>query len=130
MSKSKGNVIDPLDWVEMFGADALRFTLARGASPGGDLAVGEDAVRASRNFVTKLFNATRFALLNGANLAPLPDLADLTDEDRWILDGWRRFALRSIRPSIVMSLAGPARRSITSRGTNFATGTSNWPRLS
>ncbi|MGA9675533.1 MAG: valine--tRNA ligase [Mycobacterium sp.] len=85
MSKSKGNVIDPLDWVEMFGADALRFTLARGASPGGDLAVGEDAVRASRNFVTKLFNATRFALINGASPAPLPDLADLTDADRWIL---------------------------------------------
>jgi valyl-tRNA synthetase len=85
MSKSKGNVIDPLDWLDMFGADALRFTLARGASPGGDLAVGEDAVRASRNFVTKLFNATRFALLNGARLAPLPDPADLTDEDLWIL---------------------------------------------
>jgi len=85
MSKSKGNVIDPLDWVEMFGADALRFTLARGASPGGDLAVGEDAVRASRNFVTKLFNATRFALLNGASLAPLPHPNDLTDADRWIL---------------------------------------------
>jgi valyl-tRNA synthetase len=85
MSKSKGNVIDPLDWVETFGADALRFTLARGASPGGDLSVGEDAVRASRNFVTKLFNATRFALLNGTSPAPLPDLADLTDADRWIL---------------------------------------------
>jgi valyl-tRNA synthetase len=85
MSKSKGNVIDPLDWVEIFGADALRFTLARGASPGGDLSVGEDHVRASRNFGTKLFNATRFALLNGAQLAPLPALAELTDADRWIL---------------------------------------------
>jgi valyl-tRNA synthetase len=85
MSKSKGNVIDPLDWVEMFGADALRFTLARGASAGGDLAVGEDAVRASRNFGTKLFNATRYALLNGAALAPLPAHAELTDADRWIL---------------------------------------------
>jgi valyl-tRNA synthetase len=85
MSKSKGNVIDPLDWVETFGADALRFTLARGASPGGDLAVGEDAVRASRNFGTKLFNATRYALLNGAVLAPLPAHDELTDADRWIL---------------------------------------------
>ncbi len=87
MSKSKGNVIDPLDWLETFGADALRFTLARGASPGGDLSVGEDAVRASRNFVTKLFNATRFALLNGARLAPrnLPPVAELADADRWIL---------------------------------------------
>jgi valyl-tRNA synthetase len=85
MSKSKGNVIDPLDWVEKFGADALRFTLARGASPGGDLSVGEDAVRASRNFGTKLFNATRYALMNGAALAPLPALDELTDADRWIL---------------------------------------------
>jgi len=85
MSKSRGNVIDPLDWMEMFGADALRFTLARGASPGADLAVGEDHVRASRNFGTKLFNATRYALLNGAQLAPLPAEADLTDADRWIL---------------------------------------------
>ena len=83
MSKSKGNGIDPLDWVEMFGADALRFTLARGASPGGDLSIGEDHARASRNFATKVFNATRFALMNGAAPAPLP--AELTDADRWIL---------------------------------------------
>ncbi|MDT5165970.1 MAG: valyl-tRNA synthetase, partial [Mycobacterium sp.] len=85
MSKSKGNVIDPLDWLDVYGADALRFTLARGASPGGDLSVGEDDVRASRNFVTKLFNATRFALMNGAAPAPLPGLDELTDADRWIL---------------------------------------------
>ncbi|BBY34999.1 valine--tRNA ligase [Mycolicibacter minnesotensis] len=85
MSKSKGNGIDPLDWVETFGADALRFTLARGASPGSDLSIGEDHARASRNFVTKLFNATRFALMNGAALAPLPAAAELTDADRWIL---------------------------------------------
>ncbi len=85
MSKSKGNVIDPLDWMDEFGADALRFTLARGASPGGDLAIGEDAVRASRNFGTKLFNATRYALMNGAALAPLPPLQQLTDADRWVL---------------------------------------------
>ncbi|MGE2835053.1 valine--tRNA ligase [Mycobacterium sp. SMC-4] len=85
MSKSRGNGIDPLDWVEKFGADALRFTLARGASPGGDLSIGEDHARASRNFATKLFNATRFALLNGAAPAPLPPAEQLTDADRWIL---------------------------------------------
>ncbi|MGB3285492.1 valine--tRNA ligase [Mycolicibacter algericus] len=85
MSKSRGNGIDPLDWVDAFGADALRFTLARGASPGGDLSIGEDHARASRNFVTKLFNATRFALINGARPAPLPALDELTDADRWIL---------------------------------------------
>lgn len=88
MSKSKGNVIDPLDWMDTFGADALRFTLARGASPGGDLAIGEDAVRASRNFGTKLFNATRYALMNGATTASgagLPPQSELTEADRWIL---------------------------------------------
>ncbi|WP_304107880.1 valine--tRNA ligase [Mycolicibacterium bacteremicum] len=85
MSKSKGNGIDPLDWVEKFGADALRFTLARGASPGGDLSIGEDHARASRNFATKLFNATKFALMNGAELTDLPAADQLTDADRWIL---------------------------------------------
>jgi valyl-tRNA synthetase len=85
MSKSKGNGIDPLEWVESFGADALRFTLARGASPGGDLSIGEDAARASRNFATKLFNATRFAMMNGATPAALPGLDVLTDADRWII---------------------------------------------
>jgi valyl-tRNA synthetase len=85
MSKSKGNVVDPLDWLEVYGADALRFTLVRGASPGGDLSVGEDDVRASRNFVTKLFNATRFALMNGAALGELPADGLLTDADQWIL---------------------------------------------
>ena len=85
MSKSRGNGIDPLDWVEMFGADALRFTLARGASPGGDLSIGEDHARASRNFATKLFNATRYALMNGAAPAPLAPHGELTDADRWIL---------------------------------------------
>src|SRR5262245_41815223 len=85
MSKSRGNGIDPLDWVDQFGADALRFTLARGASPGGDLSLGEDHARASRNFATKLFNATRFALMNGAAPAPLPETSVLTDGDRWIL---------------------------------------------
>ena len=85
MSKSKGNGIDPLDWVDRFGADALRFTLARGANPGGDLSVGDDSAQASRNFATKLFNATRFALMNGATVGTLPEASALTDADRWIL---------------------------------------------
>ncbi|KWX68100.1 valine--tRNA ligase [Mycobacterium sp. NAZ190054] len=101
MSKSRGNGIDPLDWVEKFGADALRFTLARGASPGGDLAIGEDHARASRNFATKLFNATRFALLNGASPAPLPATAELTDADRWILG-----RLEEVRAEVDSALDG------------------------
>ncbi len=86
MSKSKGNGIDPLDWVERFGADALRFTLARGANPGSDISVGEDHAQSSRNFATKLFNATKFAMMNGAVIGDLPDRAELTVADRWILD--------------------------------------------
>jgi valyl-tRNA synthetase len=86
MSKSRGNGIDPLDWIRSYGADALRFTLARGAQPGGDLSVGEPHALASRSFVTKLFNATKFALMNGAQTGELPDRAELTDADRWILD--------------------------------------------
>ncbi|CCQ15976.1 Valyl-tRNA synthetase [Rhodococcus sp. AW25M09] len=86
MSKSRGNGIDPLDWVDRFGADALRFTLARGANPGADMSVGEDHAQSSRNFANKLFNATKFALMNGAAPAELPARGELTDADRWILD--------------------------------------------
>ncbi len=86
MSKSRGNGIDPLDWISTFGADATRFTLARGAQPGGDLSVGEPHVLAARSFVTKLFNAAKFALMNGARVGDLPDRTQLTDADRWILD--------------------------------------------
>lgn len=86
MSKSLGNGIDPMDWVERYGADALRFTLARGANPGVDLPVGEDSASSSRNFATKLFNATKFALMNGARVGELPAREELTDADKWILD--------------------------------------------
>ena len=86
MSKSLGNGIDPMDWVRDYGADALRFTLARGANPGVDLPLGSDAAAAARNFATKLFNATKFALMNGAGVAALPNREELSDADRWILD--------------------------------------------
>ncbi|ALG07467.1 valine--tRNA ligase [Kibdelosporangium phytohabitans] len=87
MSKSRGNVIDPLEWLDRYGADALRFTLARGANPGSDMALAEEWASGSRNFVTKLWNASRFALMNGATTAiPVPPRDTLTDADRWILD--------------------------------------------
>jgi valyl-tRNA synthetase len=86
MSKSRGNTVDPLDWIDRFGADATRFTLARGASPGGDIAISEDWVAGARNFCNKLWNAARFALLNGASPgAGLPEPAGLAAADRWIL---------------------------------------------
>lgn len=86
MSKSFGNVVDPLDWIDRYGADATRFTLARGANPGGDVPVSEDWCQGSRNFCNKLWNATRFALINGAHTeGALPGAAELSTVDRWIL---------------------------------------------
>ncbi len=84
MSKSRGNTVDPLDWIDRFGADAVRFTLARGSNPGSDTAVSEDWAAGSRNFCNKLWNATRFALMNGATTAPFR-MNDLSTTDRWIL---------------------------------------------
>ncbi|MDI2030820.1 valine--tRNA ligase [Saccharopolyspora sp. TS4A08] len=87
MSKSAGNTVDPLEWMDTYGTDALRFTLARGANPGTDSPISEEWVSASRSFGTKLFNATKFAMMNGARLPESTlDRAALTDADRWILD--------------------------------------------
>jgi valyl-tRNA synthetase len=86
MSKSAGNTVDPLDWMDAYGSDALRFTLARGANPGADVPIGEEWVQGSRNFCNKLWNAARFALLNGATTAgPLPPAERLSPVDRWVL---------------------------------------------
>ncbi|MFN8076067.1 MAG: valine--tRNA ligase [Kineosporiaceae bacterium] len=86
MSKSFGNVVDPLEWMDAYGSDALRLTLARGANPGTDVPIGEEAVQGSRNFCTKLWNATRFALMKGATVdGPLPAAQELSVVDRWIL---------------------------------------------
>jgi valyl-tRNA synthetase len=86
MSKSFGNTVNPLDWMDKYGSDALRFTLARGANPGTDVPIGEDWVQASRNFANKIWNATRFALMNGATVeGELPAADRLSATDRWIL---------------------------------------------
>ena len=86
MSKSRGNVVDPLEFMDKYGADALRFTLARGANPGTDQALAEDWIGGSRNFATKLWNATRFAMMNGAMVeGELPPIASLNAIDKWIL---------------------------------------------
>ncbi|MGW2281064.1 valine--tRNA ligase [Streptomyces sp. NPDC001770] len=86
MSKSFGNTVNPLDWMDKYGSDALRFTLARGANPGTDVPIGEDWVQASRNFANKIWNATRFALMNGATVeGELPPAEQLSATDRWIL---------------------------------------------
>jgi valyl-tRNA synthetase len=84
MSKSRGNVIDPLLWMDAYGADAVRMSLLQGANPGADQAVNEEWVVGARNFCNKLWNATRFALLNGASVdGDVP--SDLAGADAWIM---------------------------------------------
>ncbi len=91
MSKSNPNAVDPLDWMDNYGSDAVRFTLAKGANPGADVPIGEDWVQASRNFANKIWNATRFALMNGATVeGELPPVEQLSATDRWILSRLNR----------------------------------------
>ena len=87
MSKSLGNGIDPLEIIDQYGADALRFTLATGNSPGNDMRFSDERVQASRNFCNKIWNASRFIQMNLTigkdKAAELPDT--LTLEDKWIV---------------------------------------------
>lgn len=86
MSKSRGNVVDPLEWMEAYGADAARFALARVANPGADVPIAPEWAQNSRNFCNKLWNVARFGLLNGATTArPVPPREQLSAADRWIL---------------------------------------------
>ena len=86
MSKSLGNGIDPLVVIDEFGADALRFMLATGNSPGNDMRYSDDKVRASRNFANKLWNASRFILMNLSDDVTDESLPKtLTVEDKWVL---------------------------------------------
>ncbi len=86
MSKSLGNGVDPLEVISQYGADALRFSLATGNSPGNDMRYIPERVEASRNFANKIWNAARFILMNleGDEVMPL-DMSALALEDKWIL---------------------------------------------
>jgi valyl-tRNA synthetase len=93
MSKSLGNGIDPLEIIDKYGADALRFTLATGNSPGNDMRFSDEKVEASRNFANKIWNASRFILMNldGTESAPhVP--SGLTTADKWILSKFNTLA--------------------------------------
>ena len=86
MSKSLGNGIDPLEIIDKYGADALRFTLATGNSPGNDMRFSDERVEASRNFANKIWNAARFILMNLPENEPAPYIPQaLAIEDKWIL---------------------------------------------
>ena len=87
MSKSLGNGIDPLEIIDQYGADALRFTLVTGNAPGNDMRFYMERVEASRNFANKIWNASRFIMMNVEKVA-VPeemDLTQLTGADKWIL---------------------------------------------
>ena len=91
MSKSLGNGIDPLQVIDEYGADALRFMLASGISPGNDTRYIDEKVKAARNFANKLWNATRFILMNLSDEVTKPELpAELLMEDRWVLSQYNR----------------------------------------
>ena len=130
MSKSKGNVIDPLELIDDYGADALRFTLTAMSGQARDIKLSRQRIEGYRNFGTKLWNATRFAQMNGCARAEGFDPADG--------QGSRSTAGSSARPTT----HGPGRHrragrlrlrrrrrrpSTASSGTSSATGTSNWP---
>ena len=86
MSKSLGNGIDPLEIIEKYGADALRFALATGNSPGNDMRFSDEKIEAARNFANKLWNASRFVRMNlTIDEIKLPAENELATEDKWIL---------------------------------------------
>ncbi len=86
MSKSLGNGIDPLEVIDKYGADALRFTLITGNAPGNDMRFYWEKVEASRNFANKVWNASRFIMMNmPEDDIENVDVSDLTDADKWIL---------------------------------------------
>ncbi len=89
MSKSLGNGIDPLKVIDEYGADALRFALATGNAPGNDMRFSDEKIESARNFANKLWNASRFVLMNLTEddeiLLKSPDESELTIEDKWIL---------------------------------------------
>ena len=91
MSKSLGNGVDPLEIIKLYGADALRFTLITGNSPGNDTRFSADKVEAARNFANKIWNASRFVLMNlEVENTALPPLSQLEPEDKWILSKMNR----------------------------------------
>ena len=88
MSKSLGNGIDPLDIIGQYGADALRLTLMTGNAPGNDMRFSDERVEASRNFANKIWNASRFIMMNLEQVDEASEIAgqaQLTDADKWIL---------------------------------------------
>ena len=103
MSKSLGNGIDPLKVIEEYGADALRFALATGNAPGNDMRFSDEKIESARNFANKLWNASRFVLMNltesDEELLVMPDESELSVEDKWILSRYNKL-VKSVNENI------------------------------
>src|SRR5690606_12040422 len=97
MSKSRGNTVDPLDVVDRYGADALRWALVTGITPGNDVRLYDEKLEGARNFANKLWNAARFVLANLEGYDPEASAGARRLEDRWILDLARRTVLETDR---------------------------------
>ena len=92
MSKSFGNGIDPIEIIEQYGADSLRFMLVTGVSPGNDMRFQTERLQAARNFINKLWNASRFTLMNVGDYQPSACELQLTLADKWILSRLKQAA--------------------------------------
>jgi valyl-tRNA synthetase len=115
MSKSKGNVVDPLDVMDKFGTDALRFTLATSSTPGNDMKLIEERIIGNRNFANKIWNASRFVLMAtaeiGGGVPSFNELQPRTLADRWILSRFEQLT-RSVTRLIEDFQLGEAGRQI------------------
>ena len=90
MSKSKGNVINPLEIMNEFGTDSLRFALAQSAAPGRDMQISNDSFLAARNFANKIWNASRFILMNKGDIEVSQEPIIKETSDKWILDEYNK----------------------------------------
>ena len=116
MSKTKGNVMDPLQLIDQFGTDALRFALTTGSAPGNDIRLGESKLEAARNFANKLWNASRFVMtsVEGADFSrlagwyrlPTPGETDSAEDDLPLEDRWILHRLNSVIDSVDRSMKG------------------------
>ena len=98
MSKSLGNGVDPMDVIDTYGADSLRWFLTTNSAPGQDLRYDEDKVKATWNFINKIWNASRYVLMNTEDLKKI-DLNNLTSSDKWILTKLNR-TIKNVRKNM------------------------------
>ena len=101
MSKSLGNGVDPLDLIDEYGADALRFTLVNGTAPGHDQRFQQEKIEAGRNFINKMWNALRFVVMN---LDDETDFSDITTADFAIEDGWILSRLQTLKAEVTANI--------------------------